>query len=164
VVVSGHPAERGAFERLANALDRHDLLSDERFGDVAARRARWQELRAELHEAAGKIADAATFEARCAANRLATGRLRSARQLADSEWAAARGAIIAVSDRAGGVVRVPNPPWHFSAADAGGRGEARFRGEDNRAVLAELLGYDDATIDELEAAGVTSSRLPSSDG
>jgi hypothetical protein len=44
------------------------------------------------------------------------------------------------------------------------RGEPRFRGEDNRDVLSELLGYDDATIDRLEADGVLSSRVPSSGG
>ena len=58
-----------------------------------------------------------------------------------------RGAIVEVSDRGGGTIRIPNPPWHFSGADVGVRGEAEYRGEDNRAVLAEVLGYDDATID-----------------
>nr|MBA3287159.1 CoA transferase [Acidimicrobiia bacterium] len=85
-----------------------------------------------------------------------------ARQLAESEWATARGSIVAVPDRRDGTVRVPNAPWRFSNADVGVRGEPRFRGEDNRAVLVELLGYDDAAIDELEAAAVISSRLPSS--
>jgi CoA:oxalate CoA-transferase len=67
-----------------------------------------------------------------------------------------------VSDRAGGIIRIPNPPWHFSGADAGLQGGAKYRGEDNRAVLADVLGYDSATIDDLEADGVLSSRVPSS--
>jgi len=67
-----------------------------------------------------------------------------------------------VSDRGSGVIRIPNPPWHFSGAEVGLRGGARYRGEDNRAVLADVLGYDDATIDALEADGVLSSRVPSS--
>ena len=57
-------------------------------------------------------------------------------------------------------IRIPNSPWHFSDAEVGVRGEPRYRGEDNRAVLADVLGYDDATIDELEAEGVLSSRVP----
>jgi crotonobetainyl-CoA:carnitine CoA-transferase CaiB-like acyl-CoA transferase len=69
-----------------------------------------------------------------------------------------------VSDRGGGTIRIPNPPWRFSGAEVGVRGDPRYRGEDNRAVLAELLGYDGATIDDLEAAGVLSSRVPSSAG
>ena len=67
-----------------------------------------------------------------------------------------------VSDRGGGTIRIPNPPWHFSDAEVGLRGGPKYRGEDNRAVLAEVLGYDDATIDGLEADGVLSSRVPSS--
>ena len=57
-------------------------------------------------------------------------------------------------------MRLPNAPWHFSDAEVGVRGEPRYRGEDNRAVLTEVLGYDDAAIDALEADGVLSSRLP----
>jgi hypothetical protein len=39
-------------------------------------------------------------------------------------------------------------------------GEPRYRGEDNRAVLAELLGLDDAALDGLAERGVLSSRVP----
>ena len=74
----------------------------------------------------------------------------------------ARGAIVEVSDRGSGTIKVPNAPWRFSDADVGVRGVPKYRGEDNRAVLAELLGYDDATIDALEADGIISTRLPSS--
>jgi crotonobetainyl-CoA:carnitine CoA-transferase CaiB-like acyl-CoA transferase len=88
--------------------------------------------------------------------------VRAARELAESEWAQARGAIVEVSDRGDGTIRVPNVPWRFSAADARVEGLPKYRGEDNRAVLADVLGYDDATIDGLEAGGVLSSRLPAS--
>ena len=63
-------------------------------------------------------------------------------------------------DRRGGTIRIPNPPWRFDDAAHDITAEPRYRGEDNRAVLSELLGYDDATIDELEASGVISSRPP----
>ena len=164
VLVSGHPAERGTFEYFVRAFEIEHLADDPRFVDVAGRKANGDDLRELLLEAAAKIPDAATFEARCSAHHLAVGRLRSARDLADSEWAKARGAITEVSDRGSGTVRIPQPPWHFSAAEVGVRGDPRYRGEDNRAVLAELLGYDDATIDALEADGVLSSRVPSSPG
>ena len=39
-------------------------------------------------------------------------------------------------------------------------GVPRYRGEDNRLVLGELLGLDDTTLDQLEADGVLTSRLP----
>ena len=66
-----------------------------------------------------------------------------------------------MSDRGGGTIRVPNAPWTFSdAAGVALRGETRYRGEDNRAVLTELLGLDAAELDRLESTGVLSSRLP----
>jgi CoA:oxalate CoA-transferase len=162
VIVSGHPAERGTFELFLGALELEHLKDDPRFGDVAARMANFDELRDILLAAGATIPDAATFEERFAKHRLAVGVLRSARELADSEWASARGAIVEVSDRGGGTIRVPNAPWRFGAADVGVSGVPKYRGEDNRAVLAEFLGYDDAAIDALEADGVISSRTPSS--
>ena len=40
-------------------------------------------------------------------------------------------------------------------------GVAKYRGEDNRQLLTDLLGYDDERLDALEADGVLSSRVPS---
>jgi crotonobetainyl-CoA:carnitine CoA-transferase CaiB-like acyl-CoA transferase len=162
VIASGHPAERGTFDFFLRALDVEHLADDPRFADVADRKANFDALRDLLLEAGRAIPDAATFEERCSMHNLAVGRLRSARDLADSDWAAARGAIVEVSDRGGGTIRIPNPPWHFSGAVVGVRGDPRYRGEDNRTVLAELLDFDDATIDRLESDGVLSSRVPSS--
>ncbi len=162
VIVSGHPAERGTFELFLRAFGIEEVAQDPRFADLASRKAHAAELRRILLDAARHIPDAATFEERCSRHRLAAGRLRSGRDLAESAWAKERGAIAEVSDRGGGVIRIPNPPWHFSRAEVGLRGGARYRGEDNRAVLADLLGYDDATVDALEAEGVLSSRVPPS--
>jgi len=164
MIVSGHPAERGTFELFVAALGLDELPTDPRFVDVAARLDHFDELRTILLTAARAIPDAATFEAMFARHKLASGVLRDAREIAATDWAAARGAIVEVSDRAGGTIRVPNSPWHFSDADTGVRGEPRYRGEDNRRVLADVLGYDDAQIDALEADGVLSSRVPSSAG
>ena len=66
-----------------------------------------------------------------------------------------------VDDRNGGTVHIPNSPWKFSdAPDVGVSGLPKYRGEDNREVLAELLGLDNDAIDQLEADGVLSSRIP----
>jgi crotonobetainyl-CoA:carnitine CoA-transferase CaiB-like acyl-CoA transferase len=161
VVVSGHPAERGTFELFANALDRTDLIGDSRFVDVRSRMAHFEELLDEILATAARFADAAELERQFAEHRLAVGVLRSVRDVCDTEWARQRHAVVEVSDRGGGTIRVPNAPWRFS--DAPGvalRGEPRYRGEDNRTVLAELLGLDDADLDRLESTGVLSSRLP----
>ena len=79
----------------------------------------------------------------------------------DTDWARERGAVVAVDDRGGGTIRVPNVPWRFGASpDVGVSGVPKYRGEDNRAVLGELLDFDDDRLDRLEADGVLSSRLP----
>jgi CoA:oxalate CoA-transferase len=161
VVVSGHPAERGTFELFANALGRTDLIDDARFVDVRSRMIHFDELRDEILATAAEIDDAVEFERRFAEHKLAVGVLRSVRDVCDTEWARERRAIVDVSDRGGGTIRVPNAPWRFSdAPDVALRGEPRYRGEDNRAVLSELLGFDDAELDRLESTGVLSSRLP----
>ncbi len=161
VVVSGHPAERGTFELFARALDRTDLIDDARFVDVANRINHFDELRDEIVATASTIADAAELERRFAQHQLAVGVMRSVRDLCDTEWARQRDAVVEVSDRGGGTIRVPNAPWRFSdAPDVALHGEPRYRGEDNRTVLSELLGLDDAELDHLESTGVLSNSLP----
>ena len=82
-------------------------------------------------------------------------------ELTETEWARERGAVVDVEDRGGGTIRVPNAPWRFgSAPDVGVSGTPRYRGEDNRVLLAELLGFDDERLDALERSGVLSSRVP----
>ncbi len=160
VVISGHPAERGTFDRFARAMGRPDLGDDARFADVPTRLQHLNELLDELAAWAATFPDAAAFEAHLAEHELAMGVLRSVRELADSDWARERHAIVEVDDRGGGTVRVPDAPWRFSDATVGVRGIPKYRGEDNREVLAELLGLDDTELDRLEAAGVLSSRVP----
>jgi crotonobetainyl-CoA:carnitine CoA-transferase CaiB-like acyl-CoA transferase len=96
-----------------------------------------------------------------AAHGLATGVLRSVREICDTDWAREREVTVSVSDRGDGRVRIPNAPWRFAGSDVATGGEPRYRGEDNRAVLAELLSLDDAALDGLVERGVLSSRVPS---
>ena len=91
---------------------------------------------------------------------LATGTLRSVRDVCDTDWAEARDVTVSVSDRGGGTMRVPNAPWRFAGSEVGVRGEPRYRGEDNHEVLSELLGLDEQRLQQLDAAGVLSSRVP----
>ena len=161
VVISGHPAERGTFERFAAAIGRRDLGEDLRFADVSSRLDNLGALLDVFRAWAADMADADAIERAMDAHRMATGKLRSARDLCDTEWAEARGVVSSVSDRGSGTMRIPSSPWRFSNTHAGVRGDPRYRGEDNRAVLAELLGVDDASLDRLEADGVLSSRVPS---
>ena len=161
-IVSGHPAERGTFDFFAAAMGKPELLDDERFVDVATRVANYDALRTIIKDFAATIDDPDTFERIFAEHGLATGRVRQPGELADTEWAAERHATVDIDDRGGGTIRVPNVPWRFSAApEVGVSGIPRYRGEDNREVLGELLGYGADRLDRLEAAGVISSRVPS---
>jgi CoA:oxalate CoA-transferase len=104
--------------------------------------------------------DPHAIEEAMSAHGLAVGTLRTVRELCATDWAAQREVIVEISDRGTGVVRIPNSPWRFDGSDVGVAGEPRYRGEDNRAVLTELLGLDDAALDALEDGGVLSSRVP----
>jgi crotonobetainyl-CoA:carnitine CoA-transferase CaiB-like acyl-CoA transferase len=160
VVVSGHPAGRGTFERYAAALGRPDLAADERFRDTPGRLRHFAELLAELRAAAARFPDPENLEAALAEQELAMGVLRTVKEVADSEWAAERGAIVEVPDRSGGGLRIPSSPWHFSLADTGVRGQPAYRGEHNREVLTDLCGLSGAEVEQLEADGVLSGRVP----
>ena len=161
LVVSGHPAERGTFDFFIAAMGRPDLADDPRFADVAARLVNFDALREIIIGFAATVPDADAFEERFSQHQLAVGRVRQPGELTDTDWARARGAVVSVDDRGGGTIRVPNSPWRFGKAPGVGvSGIPRYRGEDNRGLLAELLGYDDDRIDALERSGVLSSRLP----
>ena len=164
LVVSGHPAERGTFDFFLAAMGRPELVDDPRFVDVAVRLANFDAL--------------ATSSARSPpGSPMPTNSRRSSRT---TSWpsAGSRQPGELTDDRVGNrsaawwsasttgraaPIRVPNVPWRFSAApDVAVSGLPKYRGEDNRPVLAELLGFDDDRLDELEADGVLSSRIPRS--
>lgn len=160
VQISGHPAERGTFELYAAAIARPNLAADERFADTAARLAHLDVLVDTIGEWARSQPDAESAIDRLAEHGLAAGRLRTVAELADTEWANARGVVVSVDDRAGGTIRLPNSPWVFSESDVSVRGVSRYRGEDNRRVFGDLLGLTDRELDTLEADGVLVSRVP----
>lgn len=161
VIVSGHPAERGTFEFFLAAMERLDLADDPRFTDVASRLDNLTDLQQTLRDFALTMPDADAFEEQFAKHSLAVGRVRPPGDLADTQWGADREVTVEVDDRSGGSIRVPNSPWRFSdGPEVGLSGVPKFRGEDNREVLAGLLGCDTIELDRLEAEGVLSSRLP----
>ncbi|MGA1257285.1 MAG: CaiB/BaiF CoA transferase family protein [Ilumatobacteraceae bacterium] len=160
VVVSGHPASKTNFGWFCAAMGRSDLEADPRFVDVASRLRHLDELDEILRAWATTVANADEIERIFAEHHLATGRLRSVADVAKTDWARQRGVIAEVSDRAGGVVRIPQSPWKFSDADVRIRGVPKYRGEDNAEILRSLLNVDDDTIAQLESDGVISSHQP----
>ena len=160
VVVSGHPAEKGTFDFFVDAMEKPELLSDERFKDIEHRLQHFNELMSIMLEWAKTVPTADEIEERLAKNQLACGRLRSVRELAETDWAESRGAIVNIDNRGTGTLRIPNSPWHFSGSDTSTRGVAQYRGEDNRDVFSNIVGLDDETIATYERENILLSRGP----
>ncbi len=162
IIVAGHPADAGSFEQFVAAMGRPDLLTHPLLVERAGRADHLDIIVEALDAWAATFDDEREIEKALVAQGLAVGVVRTVQEIAESDWAEARGAIVEVDDRGDGVVDIPNSPWHFSDAVTGVRGRTTYRGEDNREVLSELLGLDDDTLDRLEADGVLSSRVPTS--
>ncbi len=160
VVVSGHPAERGTFDLFVNAMNRPDMLTNPRFDTVAKRLACLSELQQVVRDWALTVETAEEIEEMFAEAGLAMGVLRKMTDLADTDWAHDRNAIISIDDRSGGTFRIPNAPWQFSAADVSTQGVPKFRGEDNAEVLQRLLGVSAEEVAALTESGALSIRLP----
>ena len=160
VVVSGHPGERGTFDLFFTAIGRADLLTNPKFADVPSRLSNLEELQNILRAWALTIPDATAIEEALAKHKLASGKIRTTREFADTDWAAAREITVEVSNRGGGKVRIPNAPWKFSDATVTTAGSPKYRGEDNALVLGELLGLSTQEVDVLTEAGVLQRRVP----
>ena len=160
VVVSGHPAERGTFDLFVNAMNRPDMLTNPRFDTVAKRLACLSELQQVVRDWALTVETAEEIEEMFAEAGLAMGVLRKMTDLADTDWAHHRNAIISINDRSGGTFRIPNAPWQFSGADVSTQGVPKFRGEDNAEVLQRLLGVSAEEVAALTESGTLSIRLP----
>jgi crotonobetainyl-CoA:carnitine CoA-transferase CaiB-like acyl-CoA transferase len=66
----------------------------------------------------------------------------------------AREILTEVDDRGGGTRRITQTPYKFSAAEAGVRGPAAYRGEHNYTALQDWLGADKASIEQLHNLNV----------
>jgi crotonobetainyl-CoA:carnitine CoA-transferase CaiB-like acyl-CoA transferase len=85
---------------------------------------------------------------------IAWGQVLTSHQAVNSETAKHRKSAVEVDDRGGGVRRVVQSPYRFSAAQSGLRGPAPFRGEHNARVLTEWLNAPPTDIERLRGAGV----------
>lgn len=160
VVISGHPAENKTFDFYMLTIGQPERCQEPRFATTGDRLDHLDEIHTLLHEWAATMPSADAIEAAASRNKLAVGRLRSVHEVCATDWAIEREVVAEVPDRGTGAMRVPNAPWRFDGSDVRVQGEPRYRGEDNRAVLTELLGLDDSRLDQLEAAGVLTSRIP----
>lgn len=84
--------------------------------------------------------------------------IRDPSEVYDTPVAAERQLAVEIDDRAGGRRRVVQAPYRFSAADAGVRGPASYRGEHNQEALDDWLGPQRHDAAELIRRGVLSAE------
>ena len=144
-----------SFPFYLTAMRRPDLADDPRFLTPELRLQHLDELHQIVQQWIWTFRDMAALDAQMDEAKIATGRVRDLKDMAESDWAADWEAVRVVSDRADGHIRIPGRPWHFSGAEQDGDTEEQFvakQGEHNREVLAEL-GLSAAEIAELEIRG-----------
>jgi crotonobetainyl-CoA:carnitine CoA-transferase CaiB-like acyl-CoA transferase len=127
------------------------LLARERgLADPAPGNATWQEKSRLRHIAAreyfASLPDREAVIADLRALNLAWGDVREAATIREQPTVKHRKTIIEIDDRAGGKRPVVQSPYRFTAAKAGVRGPAPWRGEHNADVLRDWLGLGDEEI------------------
>ena len=157
VTIAASPVASPIFVRYCAMMRRSDLLADPRFATAVLRRQNYRALMAEVRAWVLTFPDLEQLQAQVSESNLAIGVIRSARELAESEWARDWGAVVEVDDRSGGTVRLPGPPWRFSRSRLPPPGAPAFQGEHNAEVLAEH-GVEAEHIAELQRRRVLLSR------
>jgi crotonobetainyl-CoA:carnitine CoA-transferase CaiB-like acyl-CoA transferase len=155
VHVPGDPVS--SFPGWCEAMQRPELLSDERFATRAARNDNRDAMLALFEEFAATFTSFDDFERAVGVGKLAAGAMQRLADAPDTLWAQDRDAFVDVGDDAE-PLRLPRSPFRFSGADAGTAGRPAWQGQHNREVLRDLLGLPDAEIDRLEQDGVLVAR------
>ena len=147
------------FPSWMRAMRRADLIDDPRFATAAARRLNFPALHAIIQSWILSFPDAAALDAQFDEAKIAMGKVRSIRDLAQSDWCDYWGGVQEVSDRHGGTYRLPGRPWRFSREELTPLGAPAFQGEHNRSVFTEL-GLTGDDIDRHVTSGALVSRIP----
>lgn len=135
------------------AMRRPDLGRDPRFLTPELRLQNLPALHQIVQDWIDTFSDMESLDAQMDEAKIATGRVRTVKEFAASEWAGAWSAVRTVSDRNGGEFSIPGRPWHFGAQAAPVDSQLpAFQGEHNAEVLGEL-GFSDSEIVELSRSG-----------
>jgi benzylsuccinate CoA-transferase BbsF subunit len=142
-----------AWRGLVAAMGRPAWAEDARFATGDGRLANAAELDARIG-AWTRTMDAHVATSRLQANGVPAGLVADAADLCARDPAlAARGHFVDLPTPEGRTVRIDGPPFVLSDTPAHVRGPGPLLGEHTDQVLASLLGYDRATLEELRRAG-----------
>ncbi len=142
---------------LCRAMGRPELIDDPRFATGPDRADNQGELIPIVQGWLLSFPDNGSLVAACLEHRVPLGEVFDPTDAVGHPHFEAREMVRRVPDPVLGEVVVAGYPFKFSAQPDLPDIHAPTLGQHNREVLAEVLGYDDATIDALEAAGVLHS-------
>src|SRR5208282_1430085 len=135
------------------AMRRPDLGKDPRFLTPELRLRNLEALHRIVQEWIWTHRDMESLDAQLDEAKIATGRVRSVKEFADSHWASQWHAVRTVSDRSGGEIKIPGRPWHFADQPTADDTQLAARqGEHNTEILTEL-GFGADEIEALETSG-----------
>jgi formyl-CoA transferase len=139
--------------RLCRALGREDLADDPRTVDGSSRAANADLIRAMIESWLGDKTRAEAV-AILEQHGVPSGPVYTAEDIFNDPHVAARKMLVSVDDPVAGSHLFARSPIHLSRAPEIRTEPAPRLGEHSRAVLQDLLGYDDVKIDELQSQGV----------
>ncbi|MCZ6522544.1 MAG: CoA transferase [Alphaproteobacteria bacterium] len=139
--------------RLCTAMERPDLIDDERSRGGTARAANAAFLRPIIEGWLARLSRDEAVERLNAAG-VPTGPVNSAEDVFADPHVAARGMLMTVDDAEVGSYRFARTPPHLSGAPELPAEPAPNLGQHSRAVLEELLGYSPAEVEAMAAEGV----------
>jgi len=149
VHVMGHPTQ--LFPLFAASLPIPGALEDPRFATAEAREANADALVDVLHASLAEVPDVDALQSLLEGTPAVVVPVRSTSELAESDWAAHRGALT----RAGPDLLVPTAPWRASDLEIGTpSSEIAKRGQHNHEVLSEWLDKAPPDCAELDRLGI----------
>ncbi len=139
-----------------HAMRRPDLADDPRFLTAELRRDNLEALHAIVQTWIYTFDSFASLDAQFDEAKIATGQLRDITEFNETDWAKGWVTTREVSDRRGGTITIPAPPWHFSGHDGTLTTQVPARqGEHNEEILKEL----GLTADQIDALTLTGALV-----
>lgn len=149
---------QGQIQYLWDAMGRPELSEDPRFATHRARLEHRDAVTNEIEEWMQSFASDDEVMETLERHRVPCAPVLDPTEAHNHAFFTERGAVREVQDPLTGPIRVPGFPLHFSDMPDQLDLVTHRLGEDNEAVLGEMLGYDDARLAELAENGIIASK------
>jgi formyl-CoA transferase len=149
-IVAGSDAN---FSRLCKAMDRLDLLEDERFRNLEQRAAHGDLINGLVAEWTSSL-EATEIEERCVEHDVPVATAYTAADIANDEHMQARGDLITINDPVAGPLKQQAPFPRLDNEQAPVPSGAPELGQDNDAVWREIVGLSKPELGNYRTAGV----------